>query len=127
MVKKPRMKTGQVSDGGGRKAWLVVALDVAKAEGRKILNETQYEHITDVLRRLVDFGDKDELSDLSIEPIGSFWELKEKGGILGRINLRVYFGTLPDDMELVIAKTYKKEDDGKTPQHIIEQVTAVRL
>ena len=72
--------------------------------------------------RLVDFGDKQGLSDLSIEPIGSFWELREKGGVLGRINLRLYFGIFPEDGELVIAKTYKKEDDGKTPQHIVDQV-----
>jgi hypothetical protein len=105
-----------------RKVWIVVALDVAKREGQKILNKAQYQHIKEVLKRLVDFGNDEELSDLAIEPIASFWELKEKWGILGRINLRVYFGTFPEDMELVIAKTYKKEDDGKAPSHIIDVV-----
>ena len=122
MTRKRRKDAGHDASESGQQKWVVVALDVAKAEGRKILSRAQYEHIKEVLKRLVDFGDKDELSDLSIEPIGSFWELREKGGILGRINLRVYFGTLPEDWELVVAKTYKKEDDGKTPPHIVDLV-----
>lgn len=123
MTRKRRTDVGhEASNASGKHEWVVVALNVAKAEGRKILSKPQYEHIKEILERLVDFGDKEELSDLSIEPIGSFWELREKGGILGRINLRIYFGTLPEDWELVIAKTYKKEDDGKTPPHIVEQV-----
>jgi hypothetical protein len=124
MNKRNRRTDGEheAAKGQGKHAWVVVALDVAKAEGRKILSAVQYEHIKEILQRLVDFGDKEELSDLSIEQIGSFWELREKGGVLGRINLRVYFGTLPEDWELVVAKTYKKEDNGKTPQHIVEQV-----
>jgi hypothetical protein len=123
MRKKHRVDSGHDASTDCRdRTWVVVALDVAKAEGRKILSEPQYEHIKEILRRLEDFGDKEELSDLSIEPIGSFWELRERGGPLGRINLRVYFGTLPEDLELVIAKAYKKEDDRKTPPYIIEQV-----
>ena len=51
-----------------------------------------------------------------------FWELREKGGILGRTNLRVYFGTIPEDKEAVIAKAYKKEEDGKTPRYVIFSV-----
>ncbi|MFH1922046.1 MAG: hypothetical protein ABIP48_19445 [Planctomycetota bacterium] len=99
--------------------WIVVVLKVAKREGRKILTDLQYDHIVDILKRLVDFGNPEEMADLDIKPIGSFYELKEKWGVLGRINLRVYFGTISEDHELVIAKTYKKEDDGPTPRHIV--------
>ena len=102
-----------------QRKWTVVVLGVAKKEGRKILSKTQYDHIVDVLKRLVDFGDKEKLADVRIERIRSFFELKEKGGVLGRINLRVYFGTAPNDRELIVAMTYKKEDDGRPPPHIV--------
>jgi len=101
------------------KEWVVVILEVAKKEGRKILSDFQYDHVVEILKRLVHFGNAEEVSDLKIEPIESFYELKEKGGILGRINLRVYFGTIPEEGELVVAKTYKKEDDGSAPRHVI--------
>ena len=99
--------------------WVVVILNVAKKEGHKILSKFQYDHIVEILKRLVDFGNQEELGDLDIEPIDSFYELKEKGGILGRINLRLYFGTRKEKQELVVAKAYKKEDDSQTPRHVI--------
>jgi len=99
--------------------WVVVVLGAAKKEGHKILNDVRYDHVVSILKRLVDFGNLDELSDLDIEPIESFYELKEKGGILGKINLRIYFGTFPDERELVIVKTYKKEEENAVPRHVI--------
>jgi hypothetical protein len=111
-----------VDDGAAQESdepWDVVILEAAIKEGRKILSQTQYEHIVSILKRLVDFGNDEELSDLKIEQISSFWELKEKGGILGKINLRIFFGTIPEERELVVAKTYKKEAENQTPSYII--------
>jgi hypothetical protein len=71
---------------------------------------------------LVDFGNEEEIGDLAIESIQSFYELKEKGGILGRINLRVYFGTIPEEHKLVIAKTYKKDEEGPPPRYVVISV-----
>jgi hypothetical protein len=102
--------------------FVVVVLDAARREGHKILSDPQYDHVVDLLKRLVDFGNQEELGDLSIEPISSFWELREKGGILGKINLRVYFGTLPEVQELIVAKAYKKHEEGQTPPHVIVAV-----
>ena len=99
--------------------WVVVVLGLAKKEGRRILTDLQYDHIVEILKRLVDFGNSEETADLDIKPIQSFYELREKWGPLGRINLRVYFSTIPAERELVIAKAYKKEDDGPTPRHVI--------
>jgi len=99
--------------------WVVVVLGAAKREGHKILNDVRYDHVMSIVKRLVDFGNLDEVGDLDIEPIGSFYELKEKGGILGKINLRIYFGTFPDVRELVVAKTYKKEEENALSRHVI--------
>ena len=99
--------------------WIVVILGVAKREGHQILTDVQYDHEVSVLKRLTNFSDAEEIADLKIEKIGSFYELKDKGGPLGKINLRLYFGALVDKREIVVAKAYKKEADRQTPPHII--------
>jgi hypothetical protein len=111
----------RITKGWPRK-WKVVVLEVAKNEGKRILDTCQYQHIVEVIKRLKDFGNYEELSDLDIEPISDFWELREKGGPLRKINLRVYFAILKDDKILVILKAYKKEEDGQTPQHVIVSI-----
>ena len=120
-LRPPHTKHGpaQPDEDDGLKRWTVIILGLAKKEGRKILSDVQYDHVVEVLRRLVDFGNSEEIGDLDIRSIESFFELREKGGVLGKINLRVYFGTIPEGHELVIAKAYKKEDDGATPRHVV--------
>jgi hypothetical protein len=98
----------------------VVATRIAKREGRGFLNEVQYEHVKELEKRLAFFNRAEEVADLRIERIGTdLYELKDKGGPLGRINLRVYFGVIPEDGEIVILKTYKKEEDRQIPRHIL--------
>jgi hypothetical protein len=112
-------KTARTEKGPSPRKWELVVLPVVKKEGHKILSDVQYDHVVEVLKRLVDFGNKEEIGDLDIKPIQSFFEPKEKGGLLGRINLRVYFGTFPEENKLVIAKAYKKDEEGPPPRHIV--------
>jgi hypothetical protein len=99
--------------------WKVTVLAIAKREGRQILKPVQYEHEKEVLKRLAYWADQDELADLRIEKIGSIYELKDKWGPLGRINLRVYFGVRPSEQEVVVLKTYKKEEDSQAPRYVV--------
>ena len=123
MMRKQRKDDGQrrgdTARTAGRQKRKVVILNAAKREGHKILRDFQYEYVRAIVKRLEGFGHEHELSDLRIEPIEDFWELKEKGGVLGKINLRIYFGTVPEDNEVVVAMAYKKEDDGRVPRHIV--------
>ena len=98
---------------------VVVVLEAAKREGHKILNDLQYEYIRQMVQRLEDFGNRKELCDLDIRSISTFWELREKGGVLGKINLRVYFGLMPEEGEVVIAMAYKKEEEDQVPRRVI--------
>jgi hypothetical protein len=118
--KKPAMKSEEPP--GDSNKWAVIVLDAAKKEGHRLLTDTQYEHIVEIVKRLTDFGNAEELRDLDIQPISSFWELREKWGPLGKINLRIYFGTMPEVQELIIAKAYKKEEEGQTPAYVIVSV-----
>ena len=102
----------------------VVVLRKAKKEGHEFLNPGQYEHMTGVIKRLVDFNSPMEITDLRIEPIESFYELKDKGGLLGKINVRIYFAYVPDEGNIVVLKAYKKEEEGKVPRHVVITVLA---
>lgn len=121
MAKTRKQETSQ-GLAGGQGRYKVVVLACAKREGRKILNAGQYEHVSDIVKRLVDFDDAQEMSDMRIGPIGDFFELKEKGGLLGNINLRLFFGRLNREREIVVVKAYKKEEESQTPRHVVLNV-----
>lgn len=97
----------------------VVVLAVAKAEGHDFLTPAQYLHVVDLAKQLVGFGARRFDSALTIAKLQEFWELKDKGGVLGRLNVRVYFKYEVDRNEIIVLSTYKKEDDGKAPSHIL--------
>ncbi len=101
----------------------VVALAAAVEEAKKILTDVQYKHVVDLVRRLAWFGHPEKLTDVDIEKMRGMkgvWELKEKGGVLGKINLRVYFFVGKE--EIVLLKTYKKTQSGSPPTHILENL-----
>lgn len=94
----------------------VVVLPVAMKEARKFLSPGQYLHITDLVKQLADFGAAGGVP--GVEPFGDFWELKAKGGILGKINTRIYFADLKEQREVVVLHAYKKEKEGATSPHV---------
>ncbi len=97
----------------------VRVIGYAQKEGRTILkNDGKYQHIVDIEKRLVDFGNLEETCDLDIRSFHEFFELRERGGLLGNINLRVFFAHLPERNEIVILKTYKKERNDQTPLNL---------
>ena len=73
---RSKRKTEQTIEDSPSSKWVVVVLEVAKKEGHKILSDFQYDHVVEILKRLVHFGDPEETADLDIEPIASFYELK---------------------------------------------------
>ena len=108
------------SENGPRAPWqTVVVLPIVAKEGWDELTPGQYQHVKDLLKQLVGFGRREYESNLTIAPFGEFWELKEKGGVLGRKNIRVYFRFDSEANEVVVLHTYKKEDDGQAPPHIM--------
>jgi hypothetical protein len=96
----------------------VVVVGIAAKEGSGELSDGQYLHVKDLLKQLVGFGRREFESQLRIEKFGEFWELKEKGGVLGKKDIRVYFKEHVEKNEIVILSTYKKEDDGQVPGYI---------
>ncbi|MFW6125410.1 MAG: hypothetical protein ACOC46_04610, partial [Pirellulales bacterium] len=45
-----------------------------------------------------------------------FYELQDEGGILGKLNVRVFFGIDDHRRSIVVLGAIKKESDGATPR-----------
>lgn len=122
MTKKDRSEKAADANSTATELQKIVVLGVAAKEGWELLTPGQYQHVKDLEKQLVGFGKREFDSNLSIKQFGDFWELREKGGVLGRINLRVYFKFHEEANAIVILHTYKKEDDGAAPKHVMIRV-----
>lgn len=95
--------------------WNVDYLSVARDEAMSFLNDEQYAHVVDLMRALASELDPSHPMTVTVEAVGDFYELKDKGGILGKINLRVYFVIDKRKKVIVIIAAIKKEAEGQTP------------
>lgn len=112
-------KTGIVNESP---KWKLGYLEAAEADGRKFLTEEQYAHAVQLFDELAYEIDPTKSETQEIRKIHEFYELCDKGGVLGKINLRVYFAIV-NDMKLILAlAAYKKEDEGQVPPYIVIRV-----
>ena len=116
-MKKKQIKVG-VSQGGGAPPgyeWSVWILACAFNEARDLYTEAQYEHLALQVQELARHADPTHSDILSIDKIESFYELRDKGGVLGNINARVFYGVDKTERGLVVLGTIKKQNNGPTP------------
>jgi len=97
----------------------VAYLRLAAEEARGFLSKVQYATLVDDVKRLSDWPNGPGLKTLDIVLIDDFFELRDKGGIYGKINVRVYFGILKKKRLVFILGAYKKEPEGQTPRYIV--------
>ena len=102
--------------------WRLAYLEVAEKEARRFLNDEQYEHAVQLFDELAFESHPTQSQTQSVKPIREFYELRDKGGVLGKINLRVYFTVFKERGVIVVLSTYKKEDEGRPPDHIVTRV-----
>lgn len=95
--------------------WTILLLSIAYEESRRFLNEGQYEHIAMQFKELARERDPTHSQIASVDAIEEFWELRDKGGILGGMNVRVFFFLDKKNQALVILGAIKKQNDGPTP------------
>lgn len=115
-MEKP-LKTGLLMGAGPLPGylWSVYFLSIARDEATGFLNDGQYAHAVDLVRALASDPDPTHPATVTVEAIEDFYELKDKGGILGKINLRVYFTVHPKERAIIILGAIKKEAEGQTP------------
>jgi hypothetical protein len=118
MAKKRPVKVG-VRSGAGVPAyhWNVGILNVAFDEAMGFLNEAQYAHLRMQVQTLARELEPSRSELVDVRPIENFYELRDKGGILGNINVRLFFGVDKDgDRCILVLGVIKKENNGHTPQ-----------
>lgn len=111
------VKTG-VKVGGGPPPgyqWNADILDRAFDEAMGFLNEDQYDHVADEVRGLARQEDPTHSEAIDVRPIEDFYEIRDKGGLLGKINVRVFFFVHKPSRTLVVLGAIKKENNGPTP------------
>lgn len=102
--------------------WSVYYLSSARDEAMGFLNEAQYAHVVDLVRALASEPNPTHPVTVTVEAVEDFYELKDKGGVLGKINLRVYFTVNPKEKAIVVLAAIKKEEDGQTPNWVKTRV-----
>jgi mRNA-degrading endonuclease RelE of RelBE toxin-antitoxin system len=112
-----RNKVG-VRQGGGPPPgyeWNVEILPQVRVEARAFLDDDQYAHISRQVRELARHEDPTHSDTLDIRPVQEMFELKEKGGILRRLNVRVFYFIFRPTRTIVILGAFVKQNDGPTP------------
>ncbi len=123
---KKQVKTGLKLGGGPPPGFAsnVEIFDVAFEEAMGILDESQYAHVADQVRALASEPDPTRAQTVRVEAVEDFYELKEKGGPLGKINLRVFFGVVNrKGRTIVILGVIKKENEDQTPPAVKRLMT----
>ena len=94
--------------------WNIKFWPTALKDAKQLL-PPQYWHVADQLRELARCKEPARCPTLDIDRISGFWRLAEKGGPLGKTNIRVFFTIEDSDgrKEIVILGVHKKEEEGK--------------
>ena len=117
MPEKPEVKIG-VNEGGGEPPgfiWSVWVLNSANSEIRKTFSAPAVEHLILQMEHLADEVSPSRSVTLSIDKIEEFYELRDKGGVLGNVNARIFFGIDHKEKAIVTIGGIKKQNNGKTP------------
>ena len=98
--------------------WSVWILNVAFDEAMSFLSPVQYEHLAMQFRELALQEDPTHSNTISVRGMSpeDYYELRDKGGVLGNINTRVFFGVDKDSRAIVVLGSIKKQNDGPTPK-----------
>lgn len=120
MAKQPKRKAVKlgVKEGSGEPPgykWNVEILDQAFEEAMGFLDEAQYAHLANQVRELAAQEDPTHSDAIDIRPIEDFHEIRDKGGVLRKLNVRVFYMVHKPARAIVVLGTIKKENNGPTP------------
>lgn len=117
-TEKPQMKLG-VKKGGGVPPttfkWSVAILDVAHREASELLTDVQYRHLAMQVKELAKQIEPTHSETVDVKKIEDYYEISDRGGVLGDINVRVFFGVHGQEPWIIVLGVIKKQNNGKTP------------
>lgn len=114
---KKQIKVGINQRGGPAPGylWSVWVLERGYKEIKAAFTEPQYDHLVMQVKDLAKEKSPSKSEILSIDKIESFYELRDKGGVLGGINARIFYGISHEDKAIIILGGIKKQNNGGTP------------
>lgn len=117
MAKKRQLKTGVKAGDGPPPGyfWSVGILDFAYQESRELLSASQYQHMAMQVKEIAACEQPTACQTVDIKPLDQIYEIRDKGGPLGGLNIRLFFGVDADNRIIVILGVIKKQNSGKTP------------
>lgn len=90
-------------------------LSQAYSDARQFLAEPQYKHLSRQIRELARQEDPTHSETIDVRAIENFFELRDKGGILRKINARVFFACIKETRTIIVLGAMKKENEGSIP------------
>lgn len=118
MADSKNLKLG-VKEGGGAPPgyeWNVLILDRAYEESISFLDACQYRHMAMQVKELATQPDPTRSETVDVKGIETFYEIRDKGGPLGNLNVRVFFGIDKASRSIVVLGAIKKQNNGPTPR-----------
>ena len=102
------------------RTWSPWYFEASAKEARKILTGVQYEYVKEQILLLCEEDNPGQppRSVADVRPIEQYFELRDKHGLLGKINLRVFYCLLEELNYLVVLGVWKKEEEHQTPPRI---------
>jgi len=117
---KKQFKVG-VHQGGGPEPgyqWTALIDSHSFEEAQDFLSPDQYHHLAMQVKELAMSDNPKSSLTIDVEPIEDFFELRDKGGVLGKINARIYYCVDVKRRRIVSLSTWNKKKEGPTPEHI---------
>jgi hypothetical protein len=110
-----------VHEGGGPEPgylWNVVIDDHAFEEAMSFLTTDQYCHLAKQVKELARQVNPRMSDTVDVDQVEDFFEIRDKGGILANINVRVFYGVDSERRNIIVLATWHKQNNAPTPQHI---------
>jgi hypothetical protein len=117
-VSENKLKVG-VERGGGPPPgylWRVLVFDNAYREAMSFLKAYQYRHLALQVQELAREQDPSHSETVDVQPIEDFHELRDRGGVLANLNVRVFFGIDKSSRDIVVLGAINKQNNGPTPK-----------
>jgi hypothetical protein len=95
--------------------WNIDILDCGFEEAMEFLDADQYAHLAEQFRELAGQDDPTHSETIDVRPIEDFYEVRDKGGVLEKINARVFFFVRKPTRKIIVLGAINKKNDGATP------------
>ena len=98
--------------------WNVDILDVSFNEAMSFLDSDQYDHLARQVRELATEVEPSRSVTVDVKPIEGFFELRDKGGVLKKINVRLFFCLCRESRTIAVLGIINKKNDGQTQDYV---------